>query len=95
MEERSIDIYDVANWKPITPPTLAEEIGAATLTFDEPSELKLTVETLDDGRVRAVVWARVKTGVDADEPAPYLMLLHDPETGKTVSFKRTNVELAL
>ena len=95
-------IYDLADWRPITPEHYLEELGACTLTIGEPNELKVVVETLDDERVRIVTHAEICTGRDDDgvptgELGPYLMMLYSPEGGavtKPKCFKRTT-ELAL
>lgn len=80
-------MYDVANWKPITHKVFCEELGNATLTGDDPNELKLIVEDLGDGRVRTVVHALCNLSDGRGiQQHPYLMMIHSTEDGGTVCF---------
>lgn len=93
----------MANWKPVTYEQFVDDLCTASMTFDEPDKLTIQAECLDDGRMRLVVQAAVCTrapgerGVEDEgrEQGPYLMLLHQPEGGKTHAFIRTTVELCM
>lgn len=86
------DKYDFADWKPVTPQRYAELVGEAARTDDELSEMKTTVETLPDCRVRVVLHASVRRRSDDGSVVsgvePYLSVLHDDETGRSVCFVR-------
>lgn len=89
------DIYDIANWRPITPAKYTEELCAAALVAGEPETLPTQVESLSDGRIRLVTLCEVKVSTDQSADEPYLMMIHDPEGGSVVCFRRWNRELAL
>lgn len=91
-----IDIYDIAQWKPIKADAYAEALGEATLTVGEPDALLTKAEGLPDGRIRIVTYAEVIHIDDSSkvsEHEPYLMVIYSPEGGHTVCFERS-VELA-
>jgi len=95
------NVYDVANWRPITPERFLEELCTAFMTADEPETITLTIDpTLPDGRSRIVVGAACDgRGTRPEDRTmeihPYLMILHQPEGGKTHAFVRTDLELDL
>lgn len=90
------DVYAVHKWKPVTPAQFLEELGQRTLTVEEPLELKAEVTTLLDGRIRISYYAYARplnfegTG---DDLTPYLLQLYEPESGKSVLLKRSDVLL--
>lgn len=98
-------VYDLWRWKPIPIQRYTELLGIATTTFDEPETLKITCETLPDGRIRMVMLANASQLAGGPQgmegmghpfaPLPYLMQLYSPEKGESFYFVRTDVALNL
>jgi hypothetical protein len=88
-------IYDLVNWRPVTPEKYLEELGMASMTLSEPSELKVEIEDMD-GYVRLVLWAEIKIDEGANaEVAPYLMMLYSAEGGSKPRCFLRQVHLAI
>lgn len=100
-----MDTFDFAKWKPCTPAEFVEQLSEAAFTVDEPTTFAVSIDTLDDRRIRMVFAAHVKPQPSECESRdePYLALLIPGadeggtlhEGGKTLCFVRTDAELAI
>jgi len=95
-----MDTYDLARWAPLSAENFIAQLTQTAYTAVEPESLSCApFELLPDGRLRIIFNAEVYTQMATDqtpptsENEPYLMLLHNPETGKTHHFVRSDAHL--
>ncbi len=94
-----VDVFHLANWRPITHAEYAQELLDAAGTMDNPTDLKVVVTDLGDTRIAMVTHAHVSLGDGTGEVGPYLMVVgfvmpEGPGIPKSHCFVR-QVELAL
>jgi hypothetical protein len=77
-------IYDLAQWKPVTPAVYLDLFGMVSMTTGEPTNIRTIVEDME-GYVRLVTFAELTPIHGQDEPVsvvePYLMMLYSAEGG--------------
>lgn len=93
MTDNKIDAaLDVTEWLPVRLDKLAVEMAEAAMTVGEPDTMTIRVDELRDGRVRLVLDAECgevgEGGAPTSVITPFLMVVHEPESGRTVVFKR-------